>query len=192
MILLIDNYDSFSYKLYQLIGQINPDIKTVRNDQLTISDITSLNPEAIVLSPGPGRPEDAGICVEIVEKLKGKYPILGVCLGHQAICIAYKAKVDHSPHLMHGKSSSALLTPLGIFKGIKSPLIVGRYHSLSVVEETLPKSLIVTAKVENTGEVMAVEDPINKVIGLQFHPESMLTEQGLAIIKNFLLGVNND
>jgi len=192
MILLIDNYDSFSYNLYQLIGQVRPNIKTVRNDQITVDDILTLNPEAIVLSPGPGRPEDAGICVSIVKQLKGKYPILGVCLGHQAICTAYGAKVDHSPCLMHGKSSSAELNPLSIFKGIKSPLIVARYHSLSVLEETLPKSLIVTAKVENTGEVMAVEDPINKVVGLQFHPESILTEHGLEIIKNFLLGVEND
>lgn len=192
MILLIDNYDSFSYNLYQLIGQINPDIKTIRNDMITIEDIVNMNPEAIVLSPGPGRPEDAGICVPIVKELKGKYPILGVCLGHQAICTAYGATVDHSPCLMHGKSSKAELNSLSVFKGIDSPLTVGRYHSLSVVEDTLPDTLKVTAKVENTGEVMAVEDPINRVVGLQFHPESILTEHGHDIINNFLFGEKND
>jgi len=191
MILLIDNYDSFSYNLYQLIGQINTDITTVRNDKITIDEIIAMNPQAIILSPGPGRPEDAGICVEVVQRLKGRFPILGVCLGHQAICTAYGATVDHSPQLMHGKSSLVDLNPTGIFKGITNPLSVGRYHSLSVVENTLPKELTVTAKVQNTGEVMAVEDRKNRVVGLQFHPESILTECGKEMMKNFL-GVDND
>lgn len=188
MILLIDNYDSFSYNLYQLIGQINQDIKTVRNDEITIDEIIKLNPQAIILSPGPGRPEDAGICVSVVSSLKGKFPILGVCLGHQAICLAYGATVDHSPTLMHGKKSKVDLKDLSLFKNIKSPIEVGRYHSLSVVEETLPQNLVVSAKVVGTGEVMAVEDLENRVVGLQFHPESILTECGIDIIKNFLLG----
>jgi anthranilate synthase component 2 len=188
MILLIDNYDSFSYNLYQLIGQINTDIKTVRNDQITIDEIIEMKPEAIILSPGPGRPENAGICVSIVKQLKGKFPILGVCLGHQAICHAYGATVDHSKTLMHGKTSQAELTDLAVFKNIESPIKVGRYHSLSVVEETLPTNLIVTAKVVESNEVMAVEDPENRVVGLQFHPESILSEHGIDIIKNFLLG----
>ncbi len=192
MILLIDNYDSFSYNLYQLIGQINTDIKTVRNDQITIEEIIKLNPEAIVLSPGPGRPEDAGICVDVVTQLKGKFPILGVCLGHQAICTAYGAIVDHAPTLMHGKSSQAQLLGLATFKNIESPIKVGRYHSLAVVRETLPKELVVTAKVLDTNEVMAVEDIENRVVGLQFHPESILSEHGIDIIKNFLLGEKND
>lgn len=188
MILLIDNYDSFSYNLYQLIGQINQDILTVRNDEITIDEIKKLNPEAIILSPGPGRPEDAGICVSVVSSLKGQFPILGVCLGHQAICLAYGATVDHSPTLMHGKQSEVDLKELSVFKNIDSPIQVGRYHSLAVVEETLPENLVVSAKVVGSGEVMAVEDPLNKVVGLQFHPESILTECGIDIIKNFLLG----
>lgn len=188
MILLIDNYDSFSYNLYQLIGQINTDIKTVRNDKITIEEIIDLNPEAIVLSPGPGRPEDAGICVSIVKELKGKYPILGVCLGHQAICTAYGATVDHALTLMHGKKSLAHLNNISVFKGIKTPLSVARYHSLAVIEETLPPNLIVSAKVIETNEVMAVEDVENRVVGLQFHPESILSECGIDIIKNFLIG----
>lgn len=188
MILLIDNYDSFSYNLYQLIGQINTDIKTVRNDKITIEEIIDLNPEAIVLSPGPGRPEDAGICVSIVKELKGKYPILGVCLGHQAICTAYGATVDHALTLMHGKKSLAHLNDISVFKGIKTPLSVARYHSLAVIEKTLPPNLIVSAKVIETNEVMAVEDVENRVVGLQFHPESILSECGIDIIKNFLIG----
>ncbi len=188
MILLIDNYDSFSYNLYQLIGEINQDIKTIRNDEITIDKIIKLNPEAIVLSPGPGRPEDAGICIEVVKRLKGIFPILGVCLGHQSICCAYGATVDHSPTLMHGKKSKAILNPISVFKGIKTPIDVGRYHSLAVVNETLPKELIVTAEVQETREVMAVEDPKNRVVGLQFHPESILTEHGFEIIRNFLKG----
>ncbi len=188
MILLIDNYDSFSYNLYQLIGQINTDIKTVRNDKITIEEIIDLNPEAIVLSPGPGRPEDAGICVSLVKELKGKYPILGVCLGHQAICTAYGATVDHALTLMHGKKSLAHLNNISVFKGIKTPLSVARYHSLAVIEETLPPNLIVSAKVIETNEVMAVEDVENRVVGLQFHPESILSECGIDIIKNFLIG----
>ncbi len=188
MILLIDNYDSFSYNLYQLIGAVNEDIKTIRNDEITIDEIIKLNPQAIVLSPGPKRPEDAGICIDVVKKLKGKYPILGVCLGHQAICSAYGAKVDHSLTLMHGKTSYVNLNNNYVFKNIKSPIKVGRYHSLSVVEKTLNKELIVSAKVIDTGEVMAVEDPINRVVGLQFHPESILSEHGIDIIKNFLKG----
>ncbi len=190
MILLIDNYDSFSYNLYQLIGEVNQDIKTFRNDKITIEEIIELNPEAIVLSPGPGKPENAGICIEIVKQLRGKYPILGVCLGHQAICHAYGATVSHSRELMHGKQSKATLNDLAVFKSIESPLKVGRYHSLSVIRETLPKDLIITAEVEENGEVMAVEDVKNRVVGLQFHPESILTEHGIDIISNFLLGDN--
>jgi len=188
MILLIDNYDSFSYNLYQLIGQLNTDIKTVRNDQITIKEIIDLNPEAIVLSPGPGRPVDAGICVSLVKELKGKYPILGVCLGHQAICTAYGATVDHALTLMHGKKSLAQLNDISVFKAIKTPLSVARYHSLAVIEETLPPNLIVSARVIETNEVMAVEDVENRVVGLQFHPESILSECGIDIIKNFLQG----
>jgi len=188
MVLLIDNYDSFSYNLYQLIGEIDTDIKTVRNDEITIEQIVELNPKAIVLSPGPGKPEDAGVCISTVTQLKGKYPILGVCLGHQAICCAYGATVSYASTLMHGKTSQAHLSSSTLFKGITSPLQVGRYHSLAVVESTLPKELTVASRVLETGEVMAVEDQKNRVFGLQFHPESILTQSGKVIMNNFLQG----
>ncbi len=186
MVLLIDNYDSFSYNLYQLIGEIDTDITTVRNDEITIDEIIEINPDAIVLSPGPGKPEDAGICIRVVQQLRGRFPILGVCLGHQAICCAYGAIVDHAPSLMHGKRSDASLSSSPLFEGIASPLQVGRYHSLAVVESTLPGELEVTSRVVGTDEVMSVQDKKNRVYGLQFHPESILTENGRMIMNNFL------
>ena len=186
MILLIDNYDSFSYNLYQLIGSIEPDIIVVRNDAVTIKDIEEMAPQAIILSPGPGRPEDAGICVEVIRKMKGKMPILGVCLGHQAICTAYGATVTYAAKLMHGKQSSAKLAPGSLlFAGCGSSIRVARYHSLAVDKATLPDALKVTAIAED-GEVMAVEDPENKVYGLQFHPESIMTPDGNKILQNFI------
>jgi anthranilate synthase component 2 len=189
MILLIDNYDSFSYNLYQLIGSLDTDIMTVRNDKLSIKEIRELNPSHIFISPGPGKPEDAGICIEVIKQLKGDIPILGVCLGHQAICCAYGATVTHAKSLMHGKSSTAKLINEGIFKNIPSPLKVARYHSLAVLRETLPKELSVIAETED-GEVMAVQDLSNKIVGLQFHPESILSEYGKEIIMNFLKDFN--
>ena len=186
MILLIDNYDSFSYNLYQLVAEMEPDCRVVRNDELTVEEIDKLAPEAVLISPGPGRPEDAGICVELVQKLKGKIPIFGVCLGHQAICTAYGANVTYAKSLMHGKTSRANVTKGSIlFKGIKSPVSVARYHSLAVQECSLPPELTVSARTED-GEVMAVEDLQNKVFGVQFHPESVLTPEGKIILENFL------
>ena len=135
MILLIDNYDSFSYNLYQLIGQVNDDIEVYRNDKITPDEIEDLNPEAIILSPGPGRPEDAGICVDTVKKFHDKIPILGVCLGHQAICVAFGGKISYASKLMHGKSSIAKLNKDPIFKGLNDEITVGRYHSLSLVDD---------------------------------------------------------
>lgn len=186
MILLIDNYDSFSYNLVQLAGGINPDIKVVRNDALTVPEIEALNPSHIILSPGPGYPKDAGICEEVVRCLGGKIPILGVCLGHQAICEVYGARIAHARRLMHGKKSTVsldLICPL--FQGLPSHIDAARYHSLAAVKETVPAQLQVIAE-EETGEVMAVKHTQYQVYGLQFHPESILTPLGHVILENFL------
>ena len=184
--LLVDNYDSFSYNLYQLIGSLDPDIRVVRNDELTPEQIIDLNPERIVVSPGPGKPEDAGICVDLVRKAAGRIPILGVCLGHQAICVAYGATVTYAEKLMHGKSSEVSLdneSPL--FRSMGPKTIVARYHSLAADPKTIPPQLKVTS-VTDSGDIMAVEDQERKVFGLQFHPESVLTPEGRTIIANFM------
>lgn len=186
MILLIDNYDSFSYNLYQLIGQVNDDIEVYRNDKITPDEIEDLNPEAIILSPGPGRPEDAGICVDTVKKFHDKIPILGVCLGHQAICVAFGGKISYASKLMHGKSSIAKLNKDPIFKGLNDEITVGRYHSLSLVETTLPKDLRIISKTTDGGKIMAVKHEKYDIYGLQFHPESILTPDGITIIENFI------
>lgn len=190
MILLIDNYDSFSYNLFQLIGEVNPDIKVVRNDKITIEEINDLNPECIILSPGPGKPKDAGICIEVVQNFHDKIPILGVCLGHQAICEAFGGVVSHAKRLMHGKSSKISLDYDFIFKGLPSEITVGRYHSLSLLSDTLPDCLEIISKAKDDGEVMAVKHKDFNVYGLQFHPESILTPDGLIIIENFIEKVN--
>ena len=189
MILLIDNYDSFSYNLFQLVGEVNPDVVVYRNDKITLDEIRSLNPEAIILSPGPGKPENAGICIDVVKEFYDKIPILGVCLGHQAICIAFGAKVSYAKRLMHGKSSIISLDNDSIFEGLESEISVGRYHSLSLKEDTLPESLRIISKAMDDGEVMAVRHNDFNVYGLQFHPESILTPDGLKIIENFLENV---
>ena len=189
MTLLIDNYDSFSYNLYQLVGCINPDIRVIRNDELTIEEIEALSPSHIIISPGPGKPADAGICEACIIHFAGKVPILGVCLGHQAICEAFGGVVDHAGTLMHGKASIAILdTENEIFKGLESREQVARYHSLSAKEETLPSCLKVIARTDD-GEVMAVSHSDYAIFGLQFHPESIYTEHGKRIIENFLNGI---
>ena len=184
MILLIDNYDSFSYNLYQLIGQIDDDINVFRNDKITLDEISRLNPSMIVLSPGPGRPEDAGICIDIVKEFYDKIPILGVCLGHQSICMAFGGVISYASELMHGKSSIISLSDDLIFKGLDKEITVGRYHSLSLKDETLPKELKLIARSDD-GEIMAVKHEKFNVYGLQFHPESILTPDGLSILTNF-------
>jgi len=186
MILLIDNYDSFSYNLFQLIGEVKSDIIVFRNDKITLEEISDLNPEAIILSPGPGKPEDAGICVDVVKQFHDKIPILGVCLGHQSICEALGGTVSHAKRLMHGKSSKISLDYDFIFKGLPSEISVGRYHSLSLVEDTLPDCLEIISKAKDDKEIMAVKHKDYNVYGLQFHPESILTPDGLTIIENFL------
>ena len=186
MILLIDNYDSFSYNLYQLVGCINPDIRVIRNDELTIEEIEALSPSHIIISPGPGKPADAGICEECIIHFAGKLPILGVCLGHQAICEDVGGVGDHAGALMHGKASIATLdTENEIFKGLESREQVARYHSLSAKEETLPSCLKVIARTDD-GEVMAVSHSDYAIFGLQFHPESILTPDGNIMLDNFL------
>ena len=186
MILLIDNYDSFAYNLFQLIGEVNPDVVVYRNDKIEIDEIKDMDPEAIILSPGPGKPENAGICIDVVKEFYDKIPILGVCLGHQAICTAFGATVSYAKRLMHGKSSIISLNEDPIFEGLPDEITVGRYHSLSLVEDTLPDSLEIISKANDDGEVMAVRHKEFNVYGLQFHQESILTPDGLAIIENFL------
>lgn len=186
MILLIDNYDSFSYNLYQLIGSFCPDITVIRNNELTVEEISALSPSHIVLSPGPGKPKDAGVCVETVRRLGEHIPILGVCLGHQAIYEAYGGTVSYASQLMHGKQSQALLNPNCIlFQNVPGIIHVARYHSLAGVRETLPSELDIVATT-TSGDIMAVAHKTHPVYGLQFHPESILTNHGDAIIQNFL------
>lgn len=186
MILLIDNYDSFSYNLYQLIGEINPNIKVIRNDEMTVEEIENLSPEKIIISPGPGKPEDAGICIDVIKHFAGKVPILGVCLGHQAICKAFGAAVSHAKSIMHGKESVIKTdTSSLIFKGLPKNITVARYHSLAAVDSTMPDCLKITAKSDD-GEIMAVEHRHFPVYGLQFHPESIMTPDGMTMLRNFM------
>ena len=191
MVLLIDNYDSFSYNLYQLIGEYRPDIRVIRNDQMTVEEIRQMHPDRIVLSPGPGRPENAGIIVDVVRELGETVPLLGVCLGHQAICTAFGARITYARRLMHGKQSIAVFDrDCIIFRDCPEKAVVGRYHSLSLLGDTLPDSLQIISKAKDDGEIMAVKHKDFNVYGLQFHPESILTPDGLTIIKNFIEKVN--
>ena len=186
MILLIDNYDSFVYNLYQFISVEDPDVRLVRNDRITPEEVLDMKPDAIVISPGPGKPSGAGICIELIRKLKGEIPILGICLGHQAIGEAFGAKVTHAARLMHGKTSILeVAADDAMFNGIERPIQVARYHSLSVLEQTLPDELEVTAR-SREGEIMAMRHRKYPIFGLQFHPESVMTPDGAAMIHNFL------
>jgi anthranilate synthase component 2 len=185
MILLIDNYDSFSYNLYQMVGSIDSDLKVIRNDELTVEQIDALRPKAIIISPGPGRPEDAGVCVELIKKLGSKYPILGVCLGHQAICYAFGATVTYAKTLMHGKQSVITMEEDPLFKDIGRTTEVARYHSLAADPKTIPDCLKVIA-VADDGEVMAVRHRDSPIYGVQFHPESIMTPEGAMMLYNFI------
>ena len=186
MILIIDNYDSFTYNLLQFCGSVEPDIKVVRNDAVTIDNIRQLNPTHIILSPGPGYPKDAGICEEVIRELKGEYPILGVCLGHQAICEVFGAEITHAVKLMHGKMSNINVdNSCNIFKNMPKVVTGARYHSLIANKDSVPECLIITAT-DDMGEVMAVKHRDYEIYGLQFHPESILTSDGLTMISNFI------
>lgn len=186
MTLLIDNYDSFSYNLYQLLGGLGETVKVVRNDAVTIEDIAAMAPGHIVLSPGPGRPEDAGICPDVIRAFAGKIPILGVCLGHQAIGMVYGARVTYAKEVMHGKKSDvSVIAPSPLFEGVSNPFQAARYHSLAVDRGTLPEELIVTAETAD-GEIMALQHRDYPLYGVQFHPESILTPEGAKMAANFL------
>ena len=188
MTLLIDNYDSFSYNLYQLVGSIDADIKVIRNDEITIDQIRELHPDRIILSPGPGRPEHAGNIIEVAEMLGKEIPILGVCLGHQAICAAFGATVTYAKELMHGKQSTVSLdTDTLLFQSCPQKDVVARYHSLAVDEKTIPSCLQITAKTDD-GEIMAVQHRAYPVYGVQFHPESIMTPNGKIMLENFIRG----
>ena len=186
MILLIDNYDSFSYNLYQYIGEIEPDIKVIRNDELSVDEIRALKPERIIISPGPGRPEDAGNIIEVAKTLGKEIPTLGVCLGHQAICAAFGATITYAKRLMHGKQSEVTFD-MGckMFKGLPEKALVARYHSLAADDATMPESLKVTARTAD-GEIMAVQHSEYPIYGVQFHPESIMTPDGKQMLRNFI------
>ncbi len=189
MILLIDNYDSFSYNLYQLVGSVESEIKVIRNDEYTIEEIEKMEPDALIISPGPGRPEDAGVCIDAIKYFAEKMPILGVCLGHQAICEAFGGRVTYAKELMHGKQSKVYQGGSGrLFKGMGPEFKAARYHSLSAAAEDLPELLMVTAEAED-GEIMAVEHREYPVFGVQFHPESVMTPEGRKMIENFVEAV---
>ena len=185
MILLIDNYDSFSFNLYQLIGEISPDIRVIRNDEMMVDEITELKPDHIIISPGPGRPEDAGVIIDVVKKIHD-IPILGVCLGHQAICAAFGATITYAKKLMHGKQSKiSYEKSCPLFKGLSDELLVARYHSLAADEKTIPKDLMITARSDDN-EVMAVQNKKYQIFGVQFHPESIMTPEGKKMLYNFI------
>ena len=185
MILLIDNYDSFSYNLYQLIGEIDPNIKVIRNDEMTVDEIKKRKPDRIILSPGPGRPEDAGVIVDVVKQIHD-IPILGVCLGHQAICAAFGATVTYAKELMHGKQSDVKFdTECPLFRGCPEVAPVARYHSLAADADTIPEELKITA-LTTDGEIMAVQHKEYPIYGVQFHPESIMTPDGKQMLMNFI------
>lgn len=186
MILLIDNYDSFSYNLYQLAASVEADIKVIRNDGYTVEEIEKMGPAALILSPGPGRPSEAGICEEAIKRFAGRIPILGVCLGHQAICEVFGGTVTYARELMHGKQSKVYQGGRGrLFKGMGPQFMAARYHSLAAEAGSLPEELVVTAEADD-GEVMALEHREYPVFGIQFHPESVMTPDGMKMMENFM------
>jgi len=185
MILVIDNYDSFTYNLVQYLGELGQNLKVYRNDQITVNEIKRINPDKIVISPGPGRPDEAGISKEVIRKLGNKVPILGVCLGHQAIAESFGGKIIRSPLIMHGKTSYIYHDGRGIFRGIENPFIATRYHSLIVQRKGLPSCLKITAWTKDK-EIMGLRHKKFAIFGVQFHPESILTKEGKELLKNFI------
>jgi anthranilate synthase component 2 len=189
-VVMIDNYDSFTYNLVQYFGELGAEVTVVRNDQITVEALEKLNPDKIVISPGPCTPKEAGISVEAINKLGGRYPILGVCLGHQSIGYAFGGKIIHAKSIMHGKTSEVYHHDIGVFKGLSNPLIATRYHSLVIEQESLPDCLELTAWTRdasgNIEEIMGVRHKTLDIEGVQFHPESILTDHGHDLLRNFL------
>ena len=185
MLLMIDNYDSFTYNLVQYFGELGEEVRTVRNDEITIADIAAIKPDRICISPGPKTPAQAGVSIDILRQFQGKLPILGVCLGHQAIGAAFGGNVIRAKQVMHGKTSQIAHTGVGVFKDLPSPFTVIRYHSLAIERASLPACLEVTAWTDD-GEIMGVRHKDYDIEGVQFHPESILSEHGHALLKNFL------
>jgi len=189
-VVMIDNYDSFTYNLVQYLGELGADVTVVRNDQVTIEDIERLAPDKIVISPGPCTPREAGVSVEAIMTFAGRYPILGVCLGHQSIGYAFGGNIIHAKAIMHGKTSDVYHQNVGVFKGLKNPFTATRYHSLVIEQSTLPDCLEVTAWTQdeegNIDEIMGVRHKTLDIEGVQFHPESILTEHGHDLLRNFL------
>jgi len=192
MILMIDNYDSFTYNVVQYLGELKADVKVVRNDEITLEEIEALKPEKIVVSPGPCTPSEAGISVPAIKHFAGKIPLLGICLGHQSIGQAFGGKVIRAPFVMHGKTSPVFHNGQGVFKGLNNPFQATRYHSLVIEKESLPDCLEITAWTQNDdgsmAEIMGVRHKTLAIEGVQFHPESILTEQGHELLNNFLVG----
>jgi anthranilate synthase component 2 len=185
MLLMIDNYDSFTYNLVQYLAEIGQEVEVVRNDKISIEEINKLNPQYIVISPGPCTPNEAGISLELIEAFKGKIPILGVCLGHQSIGQAFGGKIVHAQTIMHGKTSKISHNNKGVFRGIKNPFIATRYHSLVIEKQTLPNCFDITAWTDDN-EIMGIKHKELAIEGVQFHPESILSEHGHDLLKNFL------
>ena len=185
MILLLDNYDSFTYNLAQYLGELGCNVEVHRNDRISVEEIARRKPERIVISPGPCTPQDAGICVDLIQRLAGKFPILGVCLGHQAIGAAFGGRVIRAPKLFHGKTSTIHHDSKGVFRKLADPFTATRYHSLIVERKSLPRELTITAETDD-GIIMGFRHRRHKLEGVQFHPESVLTESGKQLLKNFL------
>ena len=185
MLLMIDNYDSFTYNLVQYLAEIGQEVEVVRNDKISIEEINKLNPRYIVISPGPCTPNEAGISLKLIEAFKGKIPILGVCLGHQSIGQAFGGKIVHAQTIMHGKTSKISHNNKGVFRGIKNPFIATRYHSLVIEKQTLPNCFDITAWTDDN-EIMGIKHKELAIEGVQFHPESILSEHGHDLLKNFL------
>lgn len=192
MIVLIDNYDSFTYNLYQLLGAYEEEIVVLRNDKVTIQELEEMKPKAIILSPGPGKPEDAGICIQVIQHFYKQIPILGICLGHQAIISAFGGEIVRAEHIKHGKTSRVKHNGTSIFSYVTQPLTAMRYHSLVAAKQTIPKCFDVLATAMDDEEIMAVRHNYYPLFGLQFHPESIATEEGGKLIRAFLANVKKE